>query len=576
MIKTKIDDMIRLLKDKKRLTIDEIARELLLDGKSVEKIAQILDKAEVVKLVYPINVVARPWVEIKEIKREEQLAEPTGNLIDEYNISGLKGHASGNVKIVLTDLDKRPMYFISAPQVSYATRAYFDAIKDEISKLTPIEQREIVREDIERGFDIRHKVIASVLQQDIAPEKKVLDVMCGIILREMYGLGEIEILIADDLLEEVIINSSHQPIAVYHRKYGWLKTNIQLKTEEEVENYASQIARKIGKQISLLNPILDAHLISGDRVNSTLFPISTVGNTLTLRLFARNPWTIVGFLDKENRVLTVEMAALLWQAVHYEMNVLISGGTASGKTSALNAIVSLVPNFQRVISIEDTRELALPSYQWNWIPLVTRPANPEGLGEITMLDLVVNALRMRPDRIVMGEIRRKREAEVLFEAMHTGHSVYATMHADTGSQVIKRLIEPPIEVPASQVEDVHLIMVQYRDRRKNIRKTLEISEVALGPSGPELNHIYNWRPRVDQFQLVRPPRRYIEQMNLHTGMTEKEINEDQEEKKSILNWMYEQRLHQIEDVGAIMKIYYSDKDSLLKAVEKKLSPTKVI
>ena len=245
-------------------------------------------------------------------------------------------------------------------------------------------------------------------------------------------------------------------------------------------------------------------------------------------------------------------------------------------TSALNAIVSLVPNFQRVISIEDTRELALPSYQWNWIPLVTRPANPEGLGEITMLDLVVNALRMRPDRIVMGEIRRKREAEVLFEAMHTGHSVYATMHADTGSQVIKRLIEPPIEVPASQVEDVHLIMVQYRDRRKNIRKTLEISEVALGPSGPELNHIYNWRPRVDQFQLVRPPRRYIEQMNLHTGMTEKEINEDQEEKKSILNWMYEQRLHQIEDVGAIMKIYYSDKDSLLKAVEKKLSPTKVI
>src|SRR3989338_2242082 len=495
MIKTKIDDMIRLLKDKKRLTIDEIARELLLDGKSVEKIAQILDKAEVVKLVYPINVVARPWVEIKDIKR---------------------------------------------------------------------------------GFDIRHKVIASVLQQDIAPEKKVLDVMCGIILREMYGLGEIEILIADDLLEEVIINSSHQPIAVYNRKYGWLKTNIKPKTEEEVENYASQIARKIGKQISLLNPILDAHLISGDRVNSTLFPISTVGNTLTLRLFARNPWTIVGFLDKENRVLTVEMAALLWQAVHYEMNVLISGGTASGKTSALNAIVSLVPNFQRVISIEDTRELALPSYQWNWIPLVTRPANPEGLGEITMLDLVVNALRMRPDRIVMGEIRRKREAEVLFEAMHTGHSVYATMHADTGSQVIKRLIEPPIEVPASQVEDVHLIMVQYRDRRKNIRKTLEISEVALGPSGPELNHIYNWRPRVDQFQLVRPPRRYIEQMNLHTGMTEKEINEDQEEKKSILNWMYEQRLHQIEDVGAIMKIYYSDKDSLLKAVEKKLSPTKVI
>jgi flagellar protein FlaI len=132
--------------------------------------------------------------------------------------------------------------------------------------------------------------------------------------------------------------------------------------------------------------------------------------------------------------MTPDMAALLWQAMQYEMNVLVAGGTASGKTSALNGLVALVQPFQRILTIEDTRELMLPTYQWNWIPMITRLPNPEGLGEVTMLDLLVNALRMRPDRIVMGEIRRKREAEVLFEAMHTGHSVYSTMHADTSGR----------------------------------------------------------------------------------------------------------------------------------------------
>jgi Flp pilus assembly CpaF family ATPase len=152
---------------------------------------------------------------------------------------------------------------------------------------------------------------------------------------------------------------------------------------------------------------------------------------------------MVSYLKKQNNSMSYEMAALLWQAIQFEMNIIIAGGTASGKTSALNGLLALVQPFQRIVTIEDTRELMLPSFQWNWVPLVTRQPNPEGAGEVTMLDLVVNSLRMRPDRIVMGEIRRKKEAEVLFEAIHTGHSVYATIHADTGSQVIKRLIEPP-------------------------------------------------------------------------------------------------------------------------------------
>jgi flagellar protein FlaI len=176
----------------------------------------------------------------------------------------------------------------------------------------------------------------------------------------------------------------------------------------------------------------------------------------------------------------------------------------------------------------------------------------------------------------MGEIRRKREAEVLFEAMHTGHSVYSTIHADTGAQVLKRLTEPPIEVPAVQVEDIHLLLIQYRDRRKNIRRTLELSEVVPGVSGPELNRIYNWKPRTDSFQAVKAPRRYVEQMNLHTGMTDKEISADQKQKISILNWMIKNDLDSIDDVGRVMKAYYADSESVLAGVSKDLKPSKVL
>jgi flagellar protein FlaI len=475
------------------------------------------------------------------------------------------------VSIFHSEQERRPAYHITLPNISEYTRAYVDMVKAEVAR----EAKSVIDENMQ-DFELRKSLVQKIIERDLKPEKKESDLLVRIVLNEMYGLGEIEALISDSRLEEIVINAANLPVSVYHRKHGWLKTNISMKNEENTENYAEQIARKVGRQISLLNPILDAHLSTGDRVNATLFPISTRGNTITLRLFARNPWTMVSYLKKEQNAMSVEMAAFLWQALHYEMNIIVAGGTASGKTSALNGMLALMPPFQRIVTIEDTRELMLPSYQWNWVPLVTRMPNPEGLGEVTMLDLVVNALRMRPDRIVMGEIRRKREAEVLFEAMHTGHSVYATMHADTGTQVIKRLIDPPIEVPSSEVEDVNLLLIQYRDRRRNIRRTLEISEVVPGVEMPELNRIYTWKPRTDTFQMVKVPHKHIEKMNLHTGMTEKEVMDDQMDKMEVLKWMAKNNLDDIDSVGKVMQIYYSETDEVVSAAKKGLNPSKVM
>ncbi len=149
--------------------------------------------------------------------------------------------------------------------------------------------------------------------------------------------------------------------------------NTAIPTEEQVYNYASIIGRKVGRQITNLAPLMDAHLLTGDRVNATLFPISSAGNTITIRKFAREPWTIIHFIDPKNNTLSKEVAALMWLCMEYELNILFSGGTASGKTSLLNSVMPFIPPTQRIISIEDTRELLLPKYL-HWIPLTTRPS----------------------------------------------------------------------------------------------------------------------------------------------------------------------------------------------------------
>ncbi len=575
MLTTKIDDMVGLLRKNRTMRLNALASKLSIREESVEKIAICMEKAGLAYLHYPITMVENPTVTLAQRPAEPVAEIHEGKILREYDIIK-DARPAGHVKIVQSPDERRPLYLISLPEASPATRAYLEDVKVDVSKNFQIWADERNPAEEKRLFDARGAFIGNIIQGDLSAPKAVVEQLSQIVLNEMYGLGELEALIEDNWLEEVVVNSASQPVSVYHKEYGWLRTNIFMKSESETENYSQQIARKVGRQISTLNPILDAHLGTGERVNATLNPISAYGNTITMRLFAKNPWTIVSFIRPENRAMSVEMAALLWQAMHYEMNILVAGGTASGKTSALNSLLALIQPFQRIVTIEDTRELYLPSYQWNWVPLVTRMANPEGMGEVTMLDLMVNSLRMRPDRIVLGEVRRKREAEVFFEAMHTGHSVYSTVHADTGQQVLKRLIEAPIEIPESQVEDVHLLLVQYRDRRRNIRRTNEISEVLCGVSGPELNRIYTWKPRTDAFESARSPHRYLEELNLRTGMTESEVLGDQKDKATILKWMVKNRLEHVDHVGQVMKAYYSDIPGLVSAAEKGTAPQKVL
>ena len=460
-----------------------------------------------------------------------------------------------NISIVHGEEEPVPIYNISITNISETTRIILEKIREEFvsgeSKSLVENPEGFAVEDIQQQF---RKKIQKLLKKYFSnADKKTMDMLVNYVLQQNIGLGNIEILLKDVNLEEIVINNAKEPIWVYHRRYGWLKTNITIPSESRIRHYSTIIGREVGKEITVLNPLMDAHLKTGDRVNATLSPISSKGDTITIRKFAARPWTITDFIKGD--AVSYEAAALLWMAVQNELSMIISGGTASGKTSMLNVISNFFPPNQRIISLEDTRELRLPD-TLHWVPLETRLPNPEGKGEISMLDLIVNSLRMRPDRIVVGEIRRKREAEVLFEAMHTGHSVYATLHANNVGETITRLTTPPIELPKSVLSALSLIVVQHINRRTGKRRTLQIAETL--PNG-DARILMQLNAQKGVLEKINEPAAIIETMNLYTGFSKDEIKKDLNEKMKILDWMVRKNINDVHRVGIIMSKYYFKK-----------------
>lgn len=497
------------------------------------------------------------------------------DIIDQYRVEA--GKVEVNIKIC-GGKGIIPSYKVIIPEFGKATLALLDDIRRELVTEVAVSAAEILDPKVVRKLKIRFRRKAELLLKAKLPgiNEEAKRFLAGRLLHEILGLGKIEFLLADPQLEEVVINSAIEPVRIYHKKHGWLETNIYPESEAQIQNYSNIIARRVGRQITTLNPLLDAHLVTGDRANAVLSPICTKGNVVTIRMFARDPWTVTDLI--ENKTCTSSIFALIWLAMEYEMNILISGGTASGKTSFLNVCMPFIPLNHRIISIEDTRELNLPKYLY-WCPLTTREPNPEGKGEVSMLDLLVNSLRMRPDRIILGEIRKQRQAEVLFEAMHTGHSVYATVHADSLGETIRRLVNPPINVAPNLLGAVNLNVVMFRDRRRGIRRIFQIGEFIIEEKGTTIvkpNLIYRWKPTTDEIISHNPSIRLFEDLSRHTGMSQTEINKDLASKKAILEYMVKNKVREMENVGKLMREYYLNRDFVINAVNKKLKPSVIL
>ncbi len=462
------------------------------------------------------------------------------------------------------------IYRTSFPGIGDATKLLVLSFRRELASMVPIDPTRI--EDKEYLDELNAKYIdaSDILIDKYIPgtNAEVKKLLIAYILNMMLGLGELEAPLSDDNLEEVAVNGSRSEIWVFHKIHGWCKTNIRPANEEMIYDQAEQIGRRVGRQITNLTPLMDAELPDGSRVNATLYPVSQIGNTITIRKFSKNPWTMPMLI--QNGTVSPEIAALSWMCIQNELSMMYSGGTASGKTSFLNASSIFFPANRRIVSIEATRELGFPSFL-QWIPMVSRQPNPEGKGEVTLYDLMINALRQRPDIVVVGEVRTEKDAETLFEAIHTGHAVYGTVHADNAQDTVVRMTNPPINVPKIMMNALGGVVVLFRHRTKGVRRVLEFGEVLR--TG-DINVLYRWNLIDDRFAQIADFTRLSELLTLYGGISRKELISGVQEKARVLNWMVANSITNVDDAGIVVANYYKDSAKVMDIVSNNVKYTK--
>lgn len=306
-----------------------------------------------------------------------------------------------------------------------------------------------------------------------------------VLVDELLGLGPLEELLADANISDIMVNGPEQ---TYVERKGKLElANIQFRDEEHLFQIAQRICNSVGRRVDQTTPLADARLKDGSRVNVIVPPLSLRGTAISIRKFSAKPITLdmmAGFGS-----MSTQMATMLKIAGACRFNCVISGGTGSGKTTMLNAMSKMIDPGERVLTIEDAAELRLQ--QPHWLPLETRPPNLEGQGEITIRDLVKNALRMRPDRIILGEIRGS-ECFDLLSAMNTGHDgSMATLHSNSPRECLARMenmvmmsdIKVPKEAISRQIADSVDLIIQVKRLRDGSRRVTNITEV-IGMEGP--------------------------------------------------------------------------------------------
>ncbi|XRO75437.1 type II/IV secretion system ATPase subunit [Methanocaldococcus sp. 28A] len=385
-------------------------------------------------------------------------------------------------------------------------------------------------------------------------------------------LGLLEIPLNDDQLEEVMVNGYNVPVFVFHRKHQMCETNIIL-DRNEVDRIIESIANLVNRPIDSRVPMLDAFLPDGSRVNATTADITMNGATLTIRKFSKNPLTVIDLINFGT--LDLDVAAFLWQVVEgyfgaKPANTLIVGGTGSGKTTLLNVLSLFSMYNERIITIEDTPELQIPHK--HVIKMVTRPARP-GMPEyeVTMDDLIKNALRMRPDRIFVGEVRGE-EAHSLLVAMNTGHDgCSGTLHANSADEAILRLTSPPMNVPKIMLTALDFIINQQRIKRggKTIRRILEILEIVKGRMGEGSSlaktTLYEYNGLKDSLER-KGICMWEEEVCEIAGISREELLRDRENRKKVLNYLYKNNIKKLEDVSKYITAYQSDPEKLLRTL----------
>ena len=392
------------------------------------------------------------------------------------------------------------------------------------------------------------------------------------LLRDFDGYGKVDAMMRDRGIEDISCDGPGIPVFVYHREYRDLETNV-VYTEEELNPFVLRLAQQSDKHISVANPMVDASLPDGSRIQMTLGrEVSSRGSNFTIRRFRDVPFTPVDLIRWGT--FSAEQMAYIWLAIQNNMSLIFAGGTASGKTTSMNAISLFIPRKSKVISIEDTREITLPHQ--NWIQGITRESpTGEEKSDVGMYQLLEAALRQRPEYLLVGEVRTEpKVAQTFFQAMATGHTSYTTFHADSVETVLSRMGNEPLNVPAQMLRELDIVAVQkqvFRDGRR-VRRNMMISELGV-EEGEEREHdevdrrdIYRWESRPDEFEKVSESAKLQEIMDIR-GWDEEELRDEMEKRERLLKLLVEEDIFEYEKVVNILRRFEKNPDVVLQEAE---------
>ncbi len=399
--------------------------------------------------------------------------------------------------------------------------------------------------------------------------KKSKSKMFYYLRRDLIGYGKMDMMMHDINVEDISLDGTNVPIFAYHRKFESVETTCVWETDAELESYVIKLAQRCGKHISVAEPLLDATLMDGSRIVMKLGrEISTRGSAFCIRRFKDDPFSpadIVAF-----RTMSSLMVAYLWVCFQNEVPMLFVGGTASGKTTTLNAMCIFIPWQMKIVSIESTREVNIP--QPNWVPGLTRQGfgGESKDGEIGEFQLLKAALRERPEYIIVGEIRGA-EAYVLFQAMATGHCAYSTVHADSVPSLVHRLENKPIDIPRVLLPALEacVIQIQTRINGRRVRRAKQVVEiVGIDPNSMEIitNEVFRWDVNTDDF-IFSGKSYVLEKIMVKINFSQEEMRRELRTRKRILEWMVLNDIRKADQVSQIITEYYVRPKEILARVD---------
>jgi flagellar protein FlaI len=545
----------------KPFPVKELQNRLNIDDSTFREILDVFTNSHVFEIKQDKIVRVEPPY---GLVRYEAVGE--GKVIEEreFEWKSIKFH----VKIIDIEKEMVPFYYVPPFKLGNGLRAKLKSI---FLNLTSMGGKKPLEGEYERPMDLSKHLAAAAIEKELKTQPDISDRLSDILVYEFSEVGCLNIFLQDEDIEEIVFNGPDNAVSLYSRKYGWMKTNVYPVKEESVFEIATRMVRLVQKEFNFSNPLVETRLPTGDRVSALLNTISPQGTLITIRKFSRNPWTITGLI-KRFEATDIDVAALLWFAVEYDLNILLAGGSGSGKTTLLNAVCSLIPPSLHVLSIENVREIHIPeSRAWNWLSLVSKDeSETAGIDTTHLMEI---SLKMRPERIILGEAVHREDIKSLFQAMSVGHPVYSTIHATSSKELIRRVLDPAYNVPRTDINSLDLVLVMYHDLKEKKRKLVEVSEVRYDNPSLDLDimdiisNIYRYSPRTESYVEISKPKKIFEKVSVKTGMSEKGMWGDIEEKKRVLQWALDNNMLEMQDLEPVVQDYYTDRKALLGVIE---------